>query len=735
MPSIWERYQKIEEIDSNSKIKTYKVKIESIMKEIIPEDEKDYYRIKERLEIIKENNFIIEIIEEINKFFIVINKDNELSSKIDKLLLWNELNIHDEGKIEGHGNPITKNEILNLLKMEQSMCRIEFEKLEDNKLKNGHGTGFFCEIEGNFPIKYALFTNNHVLNESNLEIGKIIKFKYFKSKSFSNSYNIVEKVIKLTSNRKIFTNEKLDYTCIEIFDSDGINNFFKIEQHIIFNQSNDGKIFKEKDIFILQFLKENEISFSDGKIMYVKDNLIIHGASTEEGSSGSPIIKRDKNNNYIIGLHKGTKRFGNKYLFNFGITFNSILDNIKEKINEINCIYIPDKDQKDIYLIHDYNLDINEFFHEENKKIYLEAKSLNKTIFENNVELYVNDKKVKFNYKYLFNDSNEIKVKFKFNKILTNMSYMFYGCSSLKSINLSSFNANKVNNMNSMFQKCCSLKSLDLSSFNTNNVNDMSYMFNGCFSLENIDLSSFNTNNVKSMRTMFQKCCSLKSLDLSSFNTNNVNDMSYMFNECSSLEIIDLSSFNTNKVNNMSVMFQKCYCLKSLDLSSFSTNNVNDMSYMFNKCSSLNNLNLSFFLTYKVNNMSSMFQNCCSLKSLDLSSFNTNNVNDMSYMFTGCSSLENIDLSSFNTNNVNNMNSMFQKCCSLKSLDLSSFNTNNVNDMSYMFNECSSLKSLDISLFNTNNVNYMMLIFGNCCLNKENIIINNKKDNIIENLK
>ena len=600
MPSIWEKYQKIEETDSNSKIKTYKAKIEPIIKEIIPEDKKDYFRIKDKLELIEKNYKIIEIIEEKDKFYIVIDKDDEdddLIFKIDKLLLTDELIIQDEGKIEGHGNPITKNEILNLLKTEQSMCRITFETIVDNKLKSGHSSGFFCEIGGCFPIKYALFTNNHILNESNFEFDRTIKFKYFTN-------NIVEKSIKLTSNRKIFTNEKLDYTCIEIFESDGINNFFKIEPHIMFNQAKNGKIFEENDIFILQFLNENEISFSDGKIIYIRDNLIYHGASTEGGSSGSPIIKRDKNikDNYIIGLHKATIREGNKIKYNLGTTFDSILDNIKEqitKINEINCIYIPDKDKKEIYLIHDYNLDKSYFKFEENRKIYLEAKKLNKSIFENNTELYVNDKKIDFNYKYKFNDSKEIKVKFKFNKILTNMSYMFYGCSSLKKIDLSSFNTNKVNIMKGIFRECFSLENIDLSIFKTNNVNNMSGMFNQCPSLKSLDLSSFNTSNVNDMSGMFNQCSSLKSLNLSSFNTYNVNNMNSMFQKCCSLKFLDLSSFNTNNVNNVSAMFNECCSLKFLDLSSFNTNNVNNMSAMFNKCCSLKSLNLLSFNTNK----------------------------------------------------------------------------------------------------------------------------------------
>ena len=61
-----------------------------------------------------------------------------------------------------------------------------------------------------------------------------------------------------------------------------------------------------------------------------------------------------------------------------------------------------------------------------------------------------------------------------------------------------------------MFRGCSSLQSIDLSSFNTTNVKDMSGMFAGCSSLQSIDLSSFNTTNVKDMRDMFCGCPSLK---------------------------------------------------------------------------------------------------------------------------------------------------------------------------------------------------------------------------------
>ena len=112
-------------------------------------------------------------------------------------------------------------------------------------------------------------------------------------------------------------------------------------------------------------------------------------------------------------------------------------------------------------------------------KSYLEGKN---RINEKNIEIYINNKRIKFNYKYKSNEKGEIKVKFKFKKLLTSTAYMFKECSSLKSIDLSSFNTINVNNMSSMFRECSSLQSINLSSFNTNNVKDMSNMYEFCYS-------------------------------------------------------------------------------------------------------------------------------------------------------------------------------------------------------------------------------------------------------------
>ena len=232
MPStIWNKYKLIKEISSNSGINTYSARLEPIIKEIIPKDKDDYQAISERLEQLKAQLDIYEIIEEDLKFYIVAENNDELLAKIDKLILSDELNIKKEGIIQGHGCPITKKDIEELLEKDKAMCKISFETLDNKK---GKGSGFFCKLD-KFPIKYALFTDNHILNEYNIEIGKKINFEYLaKSPSIfsGSSYSLKEKQIEITQKRRVFTNKELDYTCIELFESDGIYDYFQIDPNL-----------------------------------------------------------------------------------------------------------------------------------------------------------------------------------------------------------------------------------------------------------------------------------------------------------------------------------------------------------------------------------------------------------------------------------------------------------------------------------------------------------------------
>lgn len=221
---------------------------------------------------------------------------------------------------------------------------------------------------------------------------------------------------------------------------------------------------------------------------------------------------------------------------------------------------------------------------------------------------------------------------------VTDMSIMFYRCSSLSSLDLSSFDTSKLESMASMFLSCTNLTSLNLSSFNTSNVTSMGSMFGYCSNLSEIlGLERFNTDKVKNMGTMFYSCTSLTSLNLSSFNTSNVTSMGWMFEQCRNLTSLDLSSFNTSNVTNMTRMFYKCSNLTNLNLSSFNTNNVTNMGWMFDGCRSLTSLDLSSFETENVISMENMFANCTNLATIYVGdSWNILNVENKDNMFTGC---------------------------------------------------------------------------------------------------
>ena len=194
----------------------------------------------------------------------------------------------------------------------------------------------------------------------------------------------------------------------------------------------------------------------------------------------------------------------------------------------------------------------------------------------------------------------------------------FCGCVNLAQIEgIEYLNTEEVTNMAWMFKGCSNLKSLDVSKFNTAQVTDMSYMFTHCWGLESLDVSRLNTENVTNMENMFLFCSNSKltSLDVSNFNTEKVTNMSCMFRGNSNLTSLDLSNFNTQDVKDMSYMLMDCRGLTSLNLSGFNTPNVENMSGMFNGCYDLTTIYVSDkFVTTKVSDGTDMFYGCTSLK-------------------------------------------------------------------------------------------------------------------------
>ena len=254
-------------------------------------------------------------------------------------------------------------------------------------------------------------------------------------------------------------------------------------------------------------------------------------------------------------------------------------------------------------------------------------------------------------------------------------------------------NTSEVENMGSMFSKCTSLETLDLSSFNTEKVTNMFEMFVGSMDLRTINLpKGFIGSNVTDLNGMFRDCASLTELDLSGSNAEKVKYMGWMFYGCDALSNLNLSGFKTGSLTDMRYLFSSCQSLESLDLSGFNTENVTSMVSMFSQCSSLRSLDLSSFNTSKVIDMNLMFYMCTNLESIDLSSFDTENLQQMARMFYSCTKLEMLDLSSFATPNMTSMHSAFQYCKNLKTIYVTSaFTTDKVTENPYAFAGCVNL--------------------------------------------
>ena len=116
---------------------------------------------------------------------------------------------------------------------------------------------------------------------------------------------------------------------------------------------------------------------------------------------------------------------------------------------------------------------------------------------------------------------------------------------------------------------------------NTSEVTDMSWMFYNCVQLTSLDLSSFNTSNVTDMGRMFSECDKLTSLDLSSFNTSNVTMMNFMFAGSESLRAIYVGSgWTTTALTYSDDMFTDCTTkLKGGKGTTWNSSNPTDKTY------------------------------------------------------------------------------------------------------------------------------------------------------------
>ena len=351
--------------------------------------------------------------------------------------LCNKDNINRQAHIESHPLPIGKNQIKKIYaQMNNSVV----------KIKNGkkNGTGFICLIP--YPDEIhrlpVLITCNHVLDIKDINKNK--------------------EIILFLVDRKIYYSKKKEYdiTIIEIKEEDRLYNskILEIDQDIY--QNNLKSIYFNKSVYIIHYPKGGECEYSLDTISNIDENntQIMHYCATEDGSSGSPILNLQTFK--VIGIHIGKHK---SYEYNVGVI-------IKHPIDSFNKLFPPETDRNEITIsiqIRDqdinkkiYFLDNTDYIDEDTKEKHYHdnIKELN----ENNVKIYIDDYPYTFCKYFIPNKKGMYTIIIVFNTLMKNCSYMFCGCENIRNINLSSFNAQKVNDMNHMFYKCFNLLSVNL---------------------------------------------------------------------------------------------------------------------------------------------------------------------------------------------------------------------------------------------------------------------------------
>ena len=170
----------------------------------------------------------------------------------------------------------------------KSICKIIVNSIEGDI----YGTGFFMKI--NDSKKY-LITNYHVISEERINDEIVIEIHNHKTMKLKKGNRVI----------KYFKRPK-DITVIEIKNNDDIYkdiDFLDYDYNCVPNRY---KFYENIDVFSIQHPLGDNAACGSGTIININNYEFEHTISTDNGSSGCPIILLNSNINFIqvIGIHK-----------------------------------------------------------------------------------------------------------------------------------------------------------------------------------------------------------------------------------------------------------------------------------------------------------------------------------------------------------------------------------------------------------------------------------------------
>ena len=299
---------------------------------------------------------------------------------------------------------------------------------------------------------------------------------------------------------------------------------------------------------------------------------------------------------------------------------------------------------------------------------------------------------------------------------VSTITSMFENCRSLEEINIVSTSGDfgtSITDMSKLFQGCESLKSITfMGSFD--NVTNISSMFSGCTNLETAKIGTFNKDKLKMANNVFDGCTSIKSFStdpdsdadvkIISNGFSSVETFEKMFNGCTALEDVEIKGTFSN-LKSTNSMFKGCSALTSAIIEGDDFGNaLTDMQSMFLACSLLPSVSLTgnFENVTKTNDM---FKNCSALTSAIFNG-NFKAITEMKNMFYGSAITsasiydagEDSDAAvqlSGDFSNVTTLENVFKDCSLLTDVDIKT-DFESLTNISNLFNGCTNLTTAKI---------------------------------------
>ena len=227
---------------------------------------------------------------------------------------------------------------------------------------------------------------------------------------------------------------------------------------------------------------------------------------------------------------------------------------------------------------------------------------------------------------------------------------MFYGCSSLQSLDTSKWNLGNLNTAENMFRQT-KITTLDVRDWDLRKLTNTVYMFS-LTPLISLDTSGWVLSSLSNAAQMFQYCSNLITLgNTSRWGLERLTNATYMFHDCRSLQSLDTSGWNLENVTTTSYMFDSCMALTTLgDTSRWNLIRCTNMQNLLVYCNQLTKVDLTYTSTPRVavSNLTYVFLNLNTdnLESIVGDHTETDNVS----VFNGYSSTE------FNISNLGSLN-------------------------------------------------------------------------------